>query len=196
VAESGAAGNSRTKRSFPRGEEGASLVEFALILPIVVLLLFGLIDFGLVFGSYITLHNGVNAGAREASVDDYNLFNGTCKGGPDPVTADMVCTVIARIGSLQAVSATSLNIGIAFPGGTPAAVGQNVEICAQGSLKSVTGLTGFALNGKKMTSTSTVRLEQAPAFSTYSSGQAAVTFTPTGSSSITVSALGTGTTCP
>src|SRR5215469_877837 len=35
-----------------RGEEGASLVEFAIVVPVFALLLFAMIDFGLVFQSY------------------------------------------------------------------------------------------------------------------------------------------------
>lgn len=49
-------------------ENGQSLVELALILPIIVLLLFGTVEFGRVFYSYITVTSAVREGAREAAV--------------------------------------------------------------------------------------------------------------------------------
>ena len=44
------------------------MVEFALVLPLVCLLLFGLIQFGIVFNHYIDLTDAVRAGARKGAV--------------------------------------------------------------------------------------------------------------------------------
>jgi len=44
------------------------MVEFALVLPILAVLLFGIIQFGIVFNNYITLTDAVRAGARKATV--------------------------------------------------------------------------------------------------------------------------------
>jgi Flp pilus assembly protein TadG len=44
------------------------MTEFALVLPILALLLFGVIQFGLVFNNYLTLTDAVRAGARKAAV--------------------------------------------------------------------------------------------------------------------------------
>lgn len=44
------------------------MTEFALVLPILALLLFGVIQFGLVFNNYITLTDAVRAGARKGAV--------------------------------------------------------------------------------------------------------------------------------
>jgi Flp pilus assembly protein TadG len=49
-------------------ERGQSLVEFALALPILVLLLFAVIQFGIVFNNYVTLTDATRAGARKAAV--------------------------------------------------------------------------------------------------------------------------------
>lgn len=51
-----------------KNKRGQSLVELALILPIIVLLLFGTVEFGRVFYSYITITSAVREGAREAAV--------------------------------------------------------------------------------------------------------------------------------
>ena len=47
---------------------GQALVEFALVLPILAILLFGVIQFGIVFNHYITLTDAVRAGARKGAV--------------------------------------------------------------------------------------------------------------------------------
>ena len=44
------------------------MTEFALVLPILVVLLFGVIQFGIVFNHYITVTDAVRAGARKGSV--------------------------------------------------------------------------------------------------------------------------------
>jgi Flp pilus assembly protein TadG len=57
-----------TKRISLRNQQGQSMTEFALVLPILALLLFGVIQFGLVFNNYLTLTDAVRAGARKAAV--------------------------------------------------------------------------------------------------------------------------------
>ena len=49
-------------------EDGQTLVEFALVLPLIAILLFGVIQFGIVFNNYLTLTDAVRAGARKAAV--------------------------------------------------------------------------------------------------------------------------------
>ena len=44
------------------------MTEFALVLPILTLLLFGVIQFGLVFNNYLTMTDAVRAGARKGAV--------------------------------------------------------------------------------------------------------------------------------
>ena len=44
------------------------MTEFALVLPILAILLFGVIQFGLVFNNYVQLTDAVRAGARKGSV--------------------------------------------------------------------------------------------------------------------------------
>jgi Flp pilus assembly protein TadG len=51
-----------------RDQKGQSLTEFALVLPILALLLFAVIQFGIVFNNYITLTDATRAGARKAAV--------------------------------------------------------------------------------------------------------------------------------
>ena len=49
-------------------ERGQSLTEFALALPILALLLFAVIQFGIAFNNYVSLTDATRAGARKAAV--------------------------------------------------------------------------------------------------------------------------------
>jgi len=51
-----------------RSEKGQTMVEFAMVLPILCVLLFGVIQFGILFNNYVTLTDAVRAGARKAAV--------------------------------------------------------------------------------------------------------------------------------
>lgn len=51
-----------------RNQQGQSMTEFALVLPILALLLFGVIQFGIAFNNYLTVTDAVRAGARKAAV--------------------------------------------------------------------------------------------------------------------------------
>jgi Flp pilus assembly protein TadG len=52
-------------------EEGAELVEFAIVLPLMLLVLFGIIDFGLLFQRYQVVTNAAREGARIAVLPGY-----------------------------------------------------------------------------------------------------------------------------
>jgi Flp pilus assembly protein TadG len=59
----------RTRRKIELGSErGQSLTEFALALPILAMLLFAVIQFGIVFNNYVTLVDATRAGARKGAV--------------------------------------------------------------------------------------------------------------------------------
>ncbi|RMD00360.1 pilus assembly protein [Clostridium autoethanogenum] len=45
-------------------EKGQALVEFAIILPILLLIVMGIVQFGMVINSYITIENASREGAR------------------------------------------------------------------------------------------------------------------------------------
>lgn len=51
-----------------RGERGATLVESALITPVLLLFVFGIFEFGFAFREYLTVANATRDGAREVSV--------------------------------------------------------------------------------------------------------------------------------
>ena len=54
------------------------MVEFAIVLPILLMLVFGIIQCGILFNHSLTLTDAVRAGARQAAVSR------TLPGGPAP----------------------------------------------------------------------------------------------------------------
>jgi Flp pilus assembly protein TadG len=57
-----------TRRKDLKNERGQTTTEFAIVLPVLCLLLFGIIQFGILFNNYVTLTDAVRAGARKAAV--------------------------------------------------------------------------------------------------------------------------------
>lgn len=53
-----------------QGDSGAAAVEFALVLPILVLLLFGIVQFGHLFNQWQQLEHATREGARWASMQN------------------------------------------------------------------------------------------------------------------------------
>ena len=51
-----------------RDENGQALIEFALSLPILLLVLFGLCTFGIGFSNYLMLEDATNVGARQLAI--------------------------------------------------------------------------------------------------------------------------------
>ena len=132
----------------PRRDAGAAAVEFALVLPILVLILFGIIDYGLYFSNTLSAESGVQTAARQAIVGS---LDPTCT-TPDPPpagasvqTAALICLVKNNTGSITG----SAFVKVAFPADptnpTPPNPpgwfpGQQLIVC---EVIEVQGLTGY-----------------------------------------------------
>lgn len=166
------------------------MVEFAIVVPLLILLLCGVIDFGLIFGGYQSMESGVASSARALSLDNYQ-FSGTGCGTTTP-TGQAVCNIAASLGSLTGLNSSTLAVGICFVtpgstlscGGTPAAGTsgtQDVVVCAKAAMQSTTGLTSVFVSGSYV-STSSRQLMEEPqpsgttAFNSYNATSAAVTY--------------------
>jgi Flp pilus assembly pilin Flp len=88
-----------------RGEDGAAAVEFALLLPLLVLLLFGIIQFGIAFNARIQATNAAREAARTAVV---GIDNWADLGGGVPFWN--VVETKAGLGNLTNCSLTTDNV--------------------------------------------------------------------------------------
>ena len=61
--------HTRRPQDEPNDESGQALVEFALVIPIALVLLFGIIAICFLGFQNSSLHNGASAGSREASIE-------------------------------------------------------------------------------------------------------------------------------
>jgi Flp pilus assembly protein TadG len=64
----GARSGARQMLAHARDERGQALLEFALILPLLLTLLLGIVMFGIVFNQYLTLTNATATGAQLLSI--------------------------------------------------------------------------------------------------------------------------------
>ncbi len=57
---------------FMFGEEGATAIEFALVLPVLIMILVGTFEFGLAYNNYLAITHAAREGARMAAVGAYD----------------------------------------------------------------------------------------------------------------------------
>ncbi|MCC7352523.1 MAG: pilus assembly protein [Anaerolineae bacterium] len=84
-----------------RSDKGQEVVEFAIILPLLFLLLFGIIDFGIIIFSYDTIANATREGAR------YGIVHPTDDAGIEAAARRLT----------SGLSSGALQINITRPGG-------------------------------------------------------------------------------
>lgn len=63
----------RRLRACGRADDGAELIEFVIVFPILMLILAGILDFGMMFRSFEVVTNAAREGARVAVLPGYKL---------------------------------------------------------------------------------------------------------------------------
>jgi Flp pilus assembly protein TadG len=104
-----------------KNEKGASAVEFALVLPIFVMIVFGIFQFGIAFNNWIAITHAAREGARLAAVGHYDE---QIVRGMAPSASIQSITVSGQGGSVGSpvtvtVTGNVLNINIPFAGNWP-----------------------------------------------------------------------------
>ena len=94
-------------RRLKNTEAGAEVIEMAIVLPLLMVLVFGIVEFGFLFQRYVFLTNVAAEGARVAALPGYTE--------PD-VKARVAAYALAS--AITGVNATSVASPIAGPGGT------------------------------------------------------------------------------
>jgi len=134
-----------------RGQSAVSMVEFAIVAPLFLILIFLILDFGKVIYVKNTLDSAARDGARAAVV-----LTSTLCGGGEPTACDVEKTVKNHSSDVSlanpspycpAVAPTAGNSGLIFlgpagtaPGGEPAASG----VCPGGGVFNVTAASNHA----------------------------------------------------
>ena len=146
-------------------ERGVALVEFALVAPLLLVLLFAILDFGRTFNYWIDATHLANEGARWAVVNKNPASTGTLQA----YIVGQADTDELRNGGSSAVP-SPLSVCISFPSGA-STVGNPVQVTASVQYNWLPFLSSQALGGLTSTtvsSSSTMRLEAPP--TNYSAG--------------------------
>jgi Flp pilus assembly protein TadG len=148
-----------------RSDRGQALVELAFVLPLVMLILFGIIDFGLALNNYNSDTNLANLAARTASVMGTTTSIGCGTQTDTTLKAFVVCEAAAT-GAPTPTYVCFGDTSGATPSGTLTTAGDSLEVKVQstfGWLKILTGgnsyVKGMNLNST-ISASATMRLEQ------------------------------------
>ena len=120
------------------GEKGQALVEFALLVPIFLLLLFAVVDFGMGFYSWITVTNAAREGARLGAVHaPLNVASSPCFG-----KASLKVCIEDRVRDASDLTneATKMTVTITNATGNP---GQSVVVKVDYDYDLITPLAGI-----------------------------------------------------
>lgn len=126
-------------------EEGAAAVEFALVVPLLLTLLFGIIEFGTAYNAQILVTNAAREAARHLSVED-GATTGTARDRANEVLA----TVGLTLESASDAEMFPLSGDATNPmSGAYCSFGQELSVNIAVERSTLTGLFGpFELTGK------------------------------------------------
>jgi hypothetical protein len=128
-------GSARSRPS-PR-DRGAAAVEFALVVPLLLALMFGIVDYGLWFGDSLNARQGVDEGARQAVVKNFDDCPGSDPG------AQTACVVKNRISAM----AGEVFVRVEAENPKNWKKGGQLEVCAVVKVSGLTGLTPMPESG-------------------------------------------------
>lgn len=131
------------------GDRGAALIEMAIAAPLLLALVFGVIDFGVNLSNQVAVRQGVREGARQAIVAAPGAE------GIDEIVELTKERVAADVPGLR-VRVVASAVGEAAAGEP----GSDLTVCAQAPMRSLTGFFGPILDGRVITSHVTMRVEQ------------------------------------
>jgi Flp pilus assembly protein TadG len=126
----------KKKWLFKRNEKGQAMVETALVLPLFLLVVCGIIDFGWIFANQLMLNNSSRDGARYAVVRADKT--------------DMATLVTTHLkANITIIKAADLNVTVVKQ------VDGDISVTCQSSVKVLTPLTGIFVKDQHISLTST-----------------------------------------
>ena len=140
-----------------RGEDGVSMVEFALIALLLFSVLFAIIDFGFLYSQNVTLRNATQQAGRFAAVGDFGDDSVCALDGSVP--AETTRAVMCRLKAESGVDDPgTVRVRVALPDGYER--GEPLLLCSEYAAHSVSGFFGFLLDGKVLHAKTKQRIEQ------------------------------------
>lgn len=140
-----------------RSERGAELIEFALVLPLLLFIIMGLIDFGFLFQRFQVVTNAAREGARMAVLPGYATADVTAR-----VQSYVSTGGLATTGTNPSVTVTN----VAIPtGGGPVLQGKRVQVTYVSTylfLGPLAGWFGGTFTTANLVGTAIMRDELAP----------------------------------
>ncbi len=109
-----------------RREDGQALVELALVIPLLLIILFGIVDFGIALNQYNDTTNLANLGARAAAVASSTSTNPTCNTSTGPTTS--LTGYLQCEGALDSVALGNVAVCPSDTSGTSWAAGDTIQI--------------------------------------------------------------------
>lgn len=137
------------RENIKRNEEGQAMVEFALILPLLVTLVFGIIQFGILFNHHLTLTDAVRAGSRQGAISR------TLPGGPAAAAA----AATARVRSAALASLSDANDPTALVVTVTSTFTQGSDITVKATYPYTINILGVPVKSGRLTSETTERVE-------------------------------------
>ena len=125
------------------------MVEFAIVVPLLLVLVFGIVQFGIVFNHSLTLTDAVRAGARQAAVSR------TLPGGP----AAAVAATEARVRSAAAGSLSDAGDPSALVVTVTSTFLQGSDVTVSATYPYTIDLLGIPVKQGRFTSETTERVE-------------------------------------
>ena len=116
-----------------RGERGAVAVEFALVAPLLFIILFGIIDYGIWFADSISARQGVRDGARRGVVESFGSCSPKITTGTDADLRNLACDIAAGMEPISGTTAVRVVIAAdpTQPSGSSGWVaGATLRVCA------------------------------------------------------------------
>ena len=137
-------------------EGGATLVETAIILPLVLILFMGIIDFGIAVADFNSLRQGDREGVRRGVVGDVSGASACPIAGtvPSADTGALVCLTKDKTG----LDASLVQVSVVLD--TSYTEGDALILCVQYPLSSTTGFFGLILDGRMVHAQVDMRIEK------------------------------------
>ena len=148
------------RRRRRRGDGGAALLEFAFVVPLFLLLVFGVMEFGWAFFQNLDVRHGAREGSRLAAVN--------YKTTASPTPADQVTQIVNEL-CARMDSGDDISVQISRSG--TSAVGQPLTVTVTKPLDQLSGFLGFALDGVTLSSTVESRIEQTATWQSMTAAQ-------------------------